>query len=156
MTELAGGSAPHHWDGRSFAPALREGSEAGREFLVVSQCAWSCQRGVRKGPWMYLRTYHDGMKELPPEMLFKIEEDPHETRDLVAERPEVAGDLARTLDRWTAGMVAGNPDRHDPLWTVIREGGPEHTRKLDVDRYCERLESTDRARHVEAVRARYR
>ena len=48
------------WDGRSYAPTIWSGYDAGREYLVISQCAHVCQRGVRFGDWMYVRTYHDG------------------------------------------------------------------------------------------------
>lgn len=154
VTELVGGEIPPSWDGRSFAQALGAGREAGREFLVLSQCAWSCQRSVREGPWMYVRTYHDGLKDLPPEMLFNIEKDPHEVTDLADSEPEVAARLARRLARWTADMMAAGPDDRDPLWTVMREGGPLHTRGC-VESYAERLRRTGRAHHAEAILARH-
>jgi choline-sulfatase len=44
---MLGGQVPANWDGQSFREAFRTGSAAGREALVVSQGAWSCQRGVR-------------------------------------------------------------------------------------------------------------
>ena len=103
---------------------------------------------------MYVRTYHDGMKQLPPEMLFDIEEDPHEQKNLVDEKPEVASSLARRLEQWTAGMMASNPDDRDPLWTVMREGGPSHTRSFDAEKYAERLRATGRAEHAETVLTR--
>ncbi|MGD0091926.1 MAG: sulfatase, partial [Planctomycetota bacterium] len=81
----AGGTVPAHWDGQSFplalgAPASRrpapEGSEGkGRDYLVVSQCAWSCQRAARWGDYIFIRSYHTGLKNYPARMLFDISAD---------------------------------------------------------------------------------
>ena len=56
---------------------------------MLSQCAHVCQRGVRFGPWMYVRTYHDGYHLFPDEMLFDVVGDAHEQHDLAPTRPEV-------------------------------------------------------------------
>jgi choline-sulfatase len=42
MVELLGGQVPDNWDGTAFTDALRQGEERGREYVVVSQNAWSC------------------------------------------------------------------------------------------------------------------
>ncbi len=144
VMELLGGKPAGRWDGCSFAPALDGASDTGREFLVVSQCAWSCQRAVRFGPWIVIRTYHTGMKDFPPVMLFNLEEDPHETRDLASERPDIADRGLALLEQWTADMMAMSANRIDPLWTVLQEGGPFHTRS-EWPSYCERLRENGRA-----------
>ena len=100
--------------------------------------------------------------------LFDLENDPHETTDLSAERPDIVAEGSRILDEWLTerldeaahGRNGGNPDSPeavtDPLWTVVAEGGPLHTtRSFDVDAYCERLRETGRERHVETIRSRY-
>jgi arylsulfatase A-like enzyme len=154
VLELAGADVPERWDGRSFADALRRGEEQGREFLVSANCAWTCQRTVRWGDWCLLRTYHDGLKELAPRMLFDVARDPHLTEDLAAERPEVVGVGMEKLDRWHAEMMDTPESDVDPMWTVIREGGPYHTRGR-LASYCEHLRETDRARHAETLLARH-
>ena len=154
VIELAGGQVPERWDGRSFAAALREDREEGREFLVTGNCAWSCQRGVRWGSHMLLRTYHDGLKDLPPELLFDVGVDPHMTRDLAPEHPGVLNEALAKLEAWTGEMMATSDCDTDPLWTVIREGGPYHTRGF-LREYCERLRQTGRAHHAEALMARH-
>ena len=53
VLELLGRKVPDTWDGESFARALKDGSDQGRDFLVVSQAAWACQRGVRFGDYLY-------------------------------------------------------------------------------------------------------
>jgi len=149
MMDLLGGRAPQRWDGRSFAPAL-DGQDCGRDYLVVSQCAWSCQRSVRFGPWIVIRTYHTGMKDFPPVMVFNIEDDPHETNNLAEERTDIADRGLAILERWHANMMATSISRVDPLQTVLAEGGPFHTRD-NVEAYCQRLRQTGRAHHAETL-----
>jgi choline-sulfatase len=148
MMEMLGGECPSRWDGQSFAAALDGGADTGRDFLVVSQCAWSCQRSVRFGPWIVIRTYHTGMKDFPPVMVFNVEEDPHETRNLAEERPEIAHQGLALLEQWQADMMATSTSLIDPLWTVMEEGGPYHTRN-NVESYCRRLRETGRAAHAD-------
>ena len=42
----------------------------------------------------------------------------------------------------------------DPLWTVMREGGPEHARGM-LPGYIKRLEGTDRADQIPLLREMY-
>jgi len=59
-------AVPDDWDGESFAGSLTgddDGDAAGREFLVLSQGAWACQRAVRWDEYLLIRTYHDGLKQ---------------------------------------------------------------------------------------------
>ena len=155
VVELLGGEVPEEWDGISFAETLRTGAPCGRDWLVVSQMAWACQRSVRFGPWLLTRTYHDGLKDLRPVMLFNLQDDPHETSDLADERPEVVREGLALLERWTAEMMERSPYETDPLWTVMREGGPYHTRG-HLASYCAHLRATGRAHHAEALEARHR
>ncbi|MGH7146026.1 MAG: sulfatase family protein [Planctomycetota bacterium] len=147
------------WDGQSFAAALgTSGSSAAavppRPHLVVSQCAHVCQRGVRFGPWMYIRTYHDGFHLFPREMLFNVEEDPHEQHDLAAARPEVVREAVYRLNEWHDAMMASMPHDVDPLWTVIKEGGPLHARG-QLPKYVERLRATGRGAGAEELIRRH-
>lgn len=150
---VLGKIAPPSYDGESFAACLRSGEHAGREFLVLSQCAHVCQRSVRFGDWIYLRTYHDGYHLMPEEELFHLTEDPHETKNLAKEKPEVCWHAAWYLERWVADNMRSNIDQShvDPLWSVIAEGGPFHCRGYLAD-YCERLEQTGRSDAAEQLR----
>ncbi len=154
LAEMLGVAAPPAWDGRSFARTIRQGADTGRDHLVVSQCAWSCQRAVRFGRWIMVRTYHDGLKDFPPLMLFDVEADPHELVNLAPQHPEVVNQALALLDAWQAEMMAGSDRAEDPLWTVVREGGPFHTRGM-LQEYCRRLRETGRAHHAEALLARH-
>jgi choline-sulfatase len=154
LLELVGSEVPALWDGQSFAPAFSEGSESGRDYLVVSQCAWSCQRTVRVGPWLMIRTYHDGLKDFPPVLLFNVEEDPHERVNLAGSHPEVVNRCLALLEGWTADMMATSLSDSDPMWTVIREGGAFHTRG-HLHAYVERLRQTGREQHAQKLLAQY-
>ncbi len=154
LADLFGAQPRPEWQGRSYAPALKEGADCGRGYLVLGQCCHGAMRSVRFGPWHYIRVYHDFMHLYPREMLFNVVEDPHEQRDLAAERPEVCDRAARLLLEWHDEMMAGMPDAVDPLWTVMREGGPTHS-KGALPRYLERLKETGREQHVEALKQRH-
>jgi arylsulfatase A-like enzyme len=103
--ELLGGTVPPVWDGRSFAEAFRKGRQDGREFLVLSQGAWSCQRSVRFDEYLAIRSYHDGYHGFPDVMLFDLRKDPHEQRDLAASQPQLVQKATALLDRWHAEMM---------------------------------------------------
>jgi len=149
LMELLEGERPGRWDGRSFAGAL-EGADPGRDHVVVCQCAWSCQRSARFGPWLVVRTYHTGMKDFPPVMVFNLEEDPHEVNDLAEERSDIAERGLAILERWRANMMARSTSTVDPMQTVLAEGGPFHTRgRLEL--YCRRLRETGREQHAEEL-----
>jgi len=150
VLELLGARVPRSWDGRSFAAALREGREDGRDALVLSQGAWTCQRSVRFDDWLAIRTYHDGYHPFPEWMLFDVAADPHETHDRAGERPEVVGEANLRLDAWYREMDV----THDPMQTVMAEGGPFHVRG-QLSRYLERLRATDRAQWADELAARH-
>lgn len=154
MIELAGGKVPPLWDGQGFASAFQKGETAGRDHLVVSQGAWSCQRSVRWGDWLCVRSYHDGHHGFPDVMLFNVAEDPHEQNDLALERPDLAREALGRLDDWLGQMMRTATHPQDPMWTVLREGGPLHTRG-QLPKYLERLRATDRAAWADRLAARH-
>ncbi|MFD2329598.1 sulfatase [Cohnella sp. GCM10020058] len=128
LAGLLGIPAAPSWDGESYADAVLQGGAAGRDYLVVSQCAHVCQRSVRFGDWLYIRTYHDGHHGFPGEMLFDLKSDPFEQRDLAGERRDICKEAVYLLNEWHDGMMASMPYDTDPLWTVMREGGPYHAK----------------------------
>jgi choline-sulfatase len=158
LLELLGGKVPPNWDGRSFAPALRAGAEQGRDTLVISQAAWTCQRAVRfqqgGAEYLCIRTYHDGYHGYPDTMLFDLHADPHEQDDLQAARPAVVHEALARLERWLAEMMTTASHPADPMWMVLHEGGPKHVRG-ELPAYLERLRATGRTRWAELLAARH-
>ena len=156
VLELVGGQQPAAWDGESFASALASdlsaGEKSGRDYLVISQGAWSCQRSVRWEKWLLIRTYHTGMKAFPAYMLFDIEADPHETTNLAGQRPDLVGEGLQKMDVWV-GEQMYRSQRGDPFWGVIAEGGPLHANVNSEDwaGYLDRLRATGRESHAEML-----
>ena len=155
LAELFGVEASPRWDGQSFASAL-QGEACGRSELIVSQCCHTCQRGVRFGPWLYLRTWHDFYHLFPEEMLFNIVQDPHEECDVAGQQPEVRREEAARLQRWHDAMMLTMPEGYtgDPMQTVLREGGPAHARG-HLRQYVEYLEQTGRGYAVPELKRRH-
>ena len=156
LAELLGREPRRSWDGESFAAAIRDGAPSGRDYLVISQCCHGCQRSVRRGDWLYIRTYHDFFHLFPKEMLFNLADDPHEQHDLAAERPEICAELARCYLEWHDEMMMTQPEGyfHDPMWEELHGGGPCHAHG-HLARYCERLEQTGRGWAVPLLKERH-
>ena len=158
IIELAGGSVPDCWDGKSFREALEEGREEGRDYLVTSQAAWSCQRGVRfdhEGKhYICLRTYHDGHKDFDKIMMYCLSDDPHEDVNLALTYPELVDKAMGMLADWHHNQMVTASSDIDPMVTVLNEGGPFHTRGKMKD-YCGYLEKTERAKHAKTLMERH-
>jgi arylsulfatase A-like enzyme len=141
------------WDGKSYKDAF-VGEDCGRDYLVVSQCAHVCQRGVRFDNWHYIRTYHDGYHLFPNEMLFDVENDPHEEYDLASERPDICSEAASKLLKWHDEAMASMNYAEDPMNTVMREGGPLHARG-NLKQYIDYLKKTGREYAIDELIRRH-
>ena len=142
------------WDGKSYAETLRTGKDEGHPYLILSQCAHVCQRSVRFDDYIYIRTYHDGYHLFPVEMLFNVKEDFHEQKNIAEENPDLCAKACRYLVEWHQNMMMKSRSQIDPLWTVMKEGGPFHA-KGRLPEYCERLEKTGRKEGAELLRKRH-
>ncbi|MDP9137198.1 MAG: sulfatase [Pseudomonadota bacterium] len=158
LVELTGGSVPESWDGRSFARQFGAAGESGREFVITSQGAWSCQRGIcfehERRSYLCLVTYHDGYKNFRPLMLFDLVDDPHEQTDIADRRPDLTARATELLTSWLQEAMRRSEHDVDPLMTVMREGGPFHCRGA-LPAYLARLESTGRRHHAVTLRNRH-
>ncbi|AJG23534.1 sulfatase [Cupriavidus basilensis] len=154
ILELLGQPVPASWDGASFAQSLKAGADEGRDHLVVSQGAWTCQRGVRFGNWMMICTLHDGYHLFDDVLLFDLEADPHEQRNLADHRPDIVEKGMGLLRAWEAEMLPTAARGRDPLVNVVKEGGPYHIRgKLRA--YLDRLRETGREAKADALALKY-
>ncbi len=145
VLELAGGKVPANWDGASFAKSLSKGKDDGRDSLVISHMAGSCQRSVRFGDYLCIRSYHDGYHCFPDIMLFDVKKDPHMQKDLAKKKPEVVKKAMKLLDSWHKEAMRTATTPLDPMQTVLEAGGPEHVRGC-LDGYLNRLHETGRSR----------
>ena len=154
MAELLGVEKGANWDGESFLPSLLEGKDTGRDFLILSQMAHVCQRSARFDHWLYIRSIHDGYHLFDREMLFDLREDPHEQRDVKEQHPEICAQGARLILNWQEEQMKKSASTIDPMWTVMKEGGPQHTH-TDFEKYLQRLRYTGRADKAERLRQKY-
>jgi arylsulfatase A-like enzyme len=157
--ELVGGKVPEVWDGKPFTDAFKAGNDVGRPYLVVSQGAWSCQRSVRwqasdGNNYICIRSYHDGHHGFPDVMLFEVENDPHEQDDLAPVRPATVREAMDNLDEWMGDMMRTATHPSDPMWTVLAEGGPLHTRG-QLPKYLERLRATERGHWADCLAVKH-
>lgn len=154
LIDLLGGKVPTGWDGASFAASLKAGEDKGRDYLVVSQGAWTCQRGVRFDNWILIRTLHDGYHLFDDAMLFDLAADPHEQTNLADQKPDVVARGQALLDAWMAEAMPTAARGRDPLMNVIAEGGPYHVRG-QLPAYLERLRATGRGELAARLAERY-
>ena len=139
VLDLAGFRTPRSWNG----VPIDLGGHTGRDHLVLSQGAWSCQRGVRFGDHLYLRTWHDGYHgHWSDEMLFDVARDPHETTDVRDGNRRMSKVGASLLEDWTSAQLE-RTGLEDPMDVVRAEGGPFHVRHR-LGPYVERLRATGR------------
>jgi arylsulfatase A-like enzyme len=154
ILSFLGEKAPEEWSGMDLSYQLAREEKVGRDRLVISQGAWSCQRSARWDNWILIRTFHTGMKEYPSLMLFDLDEDLHETNNLAEERPDLVYQGLMILDEWM-GERMPEAEQGDPFFTVIQEGGPLHARYPSQmwNKYCDRLRETGRAAHADWLMA---
>jgi len=154
LIELAGGTIPENWDGEIFTSSLNTDSDTGRDYLVVSQAAVSCQRGVRFDDYIYVQSYHGGYHEVEDEMLFNLVDDPHEQHNLRNQRPEIAQQGIQFLQDWLTRMMLESEHAEDRMWTVLRQGGAVHSRG-ELPNYIKRLRATGRADKADLLLRQY-
>jgi arylsulfatase A-like enzyme len=154
LAELLSIDPSPNWDGRSFAPVVKDGTECGQEYLILGQCAHVCQRSVRFDDWIYIRTYHDGFHLFSDEMLFNIEQDPHEQFNLASKYPQICQQAVYYLNEWHDGMMKKKDSPIDPLWVVMQEGGPHHA-KGHLREYCNLIKNTDREYAIEEYKRKH-
>ncbi len=155
LLELLGQEIPSSWDGESFVACLTAGTDRGRDHLVLSQGAWTCQRSVRFERWLLINTLHGGYHLFDDVMLFDLHDDPFEQHNVASDRPDVAGRGLMLLSQWQSAMLPGVARGRDPLANVVLEGGPYHVRG-QLPAYLERLRATGRADQAALLAARYR
>ena len=154
LLELLGQKVPSQWDGESFADALKRGEDIGRDHLIVSQGAWTCQRAVRWENWICIRTLHDGYHLYDDVMLFDLDEDPHETCNLAGTHDSRRDEGLSLLGAWHGEMMADAARGRDPLQHVVDEGGPFHVRG-ELPAYLARLRDTGRGAYADALEQKY-
>ena len=143
------------WDGLSFAEVVKGKTPAeSRDCVVLTQGAHVVQRSVRFGKYLYMRTIHGGYHLFDEEMLFDIERDPHEQRNIAAEHPELCLQAMGMIANWQYAEMKKHKIDTDPLFTTYIDM-PCHCRG-QLPAYIERLKKTGRGAAAKALAERYK
>lgn len=94
--------------------------------------------------------WNDGYHLFDKEMLFNLKEDPHEQHNLAQAERNLCKEAVYYLNEWHDTM----PFDNDPLWTVMKEGGPYHA-KGHLQSYVGWLEQTGRAYAIPELKRRH-
>ncbi len=148
-------SSNYELDGVSFKSTLFDGENVGKDCVVLTQCCHVCQRSAIWGDYLYVRTVHGGGHLFPKEMLFNIKNDPHQLDDLAEKHPELCEHGSKLILDWVDTQMEKSDYDVDPLWTVMRQGGPEHCRGA-IKPYMKRLEGTPREYGIEKLKEQYK
>jgi len=145
----------HRWDGLSFAEAVKGAAPAeSRDCVVLTQGAHVVQRSARFGQYLYMRTIHGGYHLFDEEMLFDIERDPHEQRNIAAERPDLCLQAMGMIANWQYAEMKKHKIDTDPLFTAYIDM-PCHCRG-QLPAYIERLKKTGRGEAAAALAEKYK
>lgn len=155
IVELLGKNVPQKWDAVSFKDAFLAGKASGRDYLVVSNSAWSSMRAVLFGDHILIRTYRDPVREYPEVMLFNWKTDPHEMNDLASAMPEKVNEGLALLQQWLDAQMLTADRAEDPFMKVIEEGGALHLRGR-LDKAIAHYEALGRSDIAGKMRSRYK
>jgi arylsulfatase A-like enzyme len=137
LCDLAGVEVPAGWDAEPFTGALRGEGFPGRDHLVCGHGIYTFSRAVYRDDWAYIRVLHPGVMSHPGlfndpdlpgaglELLHDLDEDPHATRNLIADRPDVADEMRSLHDSWVVEASSSRDAAgEDPLARMAAESGP--------------------------------
>lgn len=144
----------YKFDGVSYADTILKGEDSSKENIVLTQCCHVCQRSARFDDYIYIRTIHGGFHLFPEEMLFNVKKDPHQLNNIADKHPDLCEKGAKIILDWVDEMMKKSDYAIDPMWTVMREGGPEHCRGA-LEGYIERLKGTQREYGIELLEKQY-
>jgi len=151
LCELLGFPTPPGWDGRSFAPVLRGEEFDGWPYLVWDHGIYTFTRAVRTPDWLLIHILHPGCYPYDePYWLFDMRNDPYQTRDVSAQRPEVVGELDKHLTDWRHEQIRKGA-APDPLEAMVGEGPFLY---MTPEQMIETLERTGRGHFAQDLRRR--
>ncbi|WMJ23494.1 sulfatase [Paludicola sp. MB14-C6] len=144
----------YQYDGKSYAKTILNGEDCSKEAVILTQCCHVCQRSARFNDYVYIRTYHGGYHLFEKEMLFNVKLDPHQLNNIAGENPDLCAKGAKLILDWVDEMMKKSDYSIDPLWTVMREGGPEHARG-NLATFIDRISGTKREYGIPLLRKMY-
>ena len=116
IAEICGVANIPHTDGRSFSPALR-GQPLAEKPVFVHRPHYG-HFGIPPGTsvvsegWKLIRFQFDGPDQTDRHELYRLANDPGETRDVAADHPDVVTRLGRLIDDFVSNTAAVLPRRN--------------------------------------------
>lgn len=110
ILELAGSELPERTDGISLVPLLEGKSDAGHEFVVLSECVWQARCGIRTAEWKFMKTIDKGLFDRPERELYRLLDDPQEQQNLVDTHTDLAQTLECQMERWIEKRLGSKPN----------------------------------------------
>jgi arylsulfatase A-like enzyme len=124
LCDILGIPPPAEYDGLSMKGHLEGGPGVERDHLVWDHGLYTVQRAVRTKTHLMVRTFDDFGYPFEPVELYKIVEDPHQTRNLRDEEPETVHRCEGLLSGWLDEQTRKGDAAPDPVEEVLRERRP--------------------------------
>ncbi|MBH8607475.1 sulfatase [Thermoactinomyces sp. CICC 10521] len=101
-------------DGRSLLPLIQGKVKQIRPFVVSCEANWQLKRSIRTLRWKLIRSYEKDVYGNPKWELYDLKKDRGETKNVIAQHPQVAKQLRGQMERWVKQMLQ-KYRRKDPL-----------------------------------------
>ncbi len=121
VCDILGFQIPEDWDGESFKNHLEGKPGLEREYLVWDHALYTVQRAVRTKDYLMIHTYDDNGYDMDPVALYKISEDPYQTRNIAQDNPETVRACYGMMQEWIAAQQSKGNVIPDPLIKVLEE-----------------------------------
>jgi len=98
------------FDGRSLLPAAAGESDPGYDAIYACEASRFARWAIRTPEWKLIKCVSPGQYHVDYDELYHVAEDPSETRNLIAERPDLCDQLELQLTRWRDAKLGVRPD----------------------------------------------
>ncbi len=152
LCEMLNISIPSKWDGKSFADAVKGKDFKGWDYLVCGHGIYTLQRAVRSKDYLMVKTYHPGLYPIDePYWLFDMKKDPHMTRNIASEKPDVLEKHKKMLEEWKKEQQPKHEPDPDPMEYRTKYGEFQY---FTPEQMIERLKKTGREDKIEELKKR--
>lgn len=90
------------FDGPSMTPYFTDTAGSPRSEFYISECTWMRKQGWRTPIWKFWEALEPDFHNKPKVELYNVIEDPEESRNLAAERPDLVRTLRERMNAWIA------------------------------------------------------
>lgn len=128
LLEAANVPCPEGGAGKSLWPLIHGEEEAFYSALYLAECSWQASQAVRTREWKLIHNVDPGVYQRPPFELYRLSDDPEESRNLAEDEPEVVEALYRELLVWMDRKLGKGVD---PMRSVLAETGMPVVHRLN-------------------------